>query len=419
MDHTALSLHHTHRDTTVSCGPLHRATLPALILRTYLPTYILHLNRRHQLDLAATYIPTSPLTTHNLLRATKITTSCHDLIDALSDASQSSAFPSSSSSSSYSSADSHLTDLLARAQLSDRQTRAFAPSASGVHHPRTLSTFLVLADLSRAFRSRRLGAVLTSFFARHGARILGSAATEHAHAAEHPRAVVLWAWALGVLVRTGSEAEREACVREVVRRRPDVLGPGSVYEGFVRGSLPGGDGLWDVIERIGEREGVGRGWRGMRRVLLEDGDGYGDEDGGGLEYLHEHRERRFVRTGVGVSGNGGGRPLGIETYRRSRRLVEPEELVPCRPEMRRYSEINGSGLRGALCSIKDEQRDLRHDVHDLRDELEELTERVEKLGGRDWNKGRRSGFPWRERDVVDVPEEYDEEFFSEWWDDFY
>lgn len=380
-----LGLHHTHRDITLRCGSTHRATLPALLLRTYLPAYPSHLNRRHQLDLAATYIPASPLTTHNLLRASKITAACAALIAALD-------------ASTPSTADALLADLLARAQLEDRRAHA---SGAGVRHPRTLTTFLVLADLSRAFRSRKLGGVCVAFFARHGQRVLGDGGGDDEEAEEHPQAVVLWAWALGVVVRAG-EAEREACVREVVAARPDVLGVGSRYERFVRRGLPGGDALWEVVERVGERErmGPGGGWR--RRVL----------DDGGVEYLHEHRERRLVRAGRA------GKPLGLETYHRSHRHVDPDEMLAWKPEMRGYGGIGGSGLRGALGSIKDDQRELRHDVHDLRDELDELAERVEKMGRHDRDRRPRDRLNWRERDIVDLPDEY-EESVSEWWDDYY
>lgn len=75
-------------------------------------------------------------------------------------------------------------------------------------------------------------------------------------------------------------------------------------------------------------------------------------------------------------------------------------------------------MRGALGSIKDDQRELRHDVHDLRDELDELAERVEKMGRHDRDRRPRDRLNWRERDIVDLPDEY-EESVSEWWDDYY
>lgn len=407
MDRHELYLHHTHRDITIRCGP-HRATVSARILRAYLPLAPHSLSRRtHQLDLDG-YIAACAPVRHGILRASRMTRILADLADILAAASSTPADPDPDLDDPVAPA---LADALARAMLADRS--APPVGGGGVLFSRTLASFAALADVSRAFQARRVGAVLAGFFARHGERVVE---------AEAPQAVLVWGWAVGV-ARMG-EAERAACVRVVVAARPDVVGGGPRWEGLM-GRLPGIDAFWEAVEReVGGGGGKyggglgGRGWSGLglegreRRRLLEDAAAAG-------MYMHEHRERRVVRAG-------GGRPMGLDTYHRARRLVDEDDLVvPWKPlgsaGLRGYG--GGSGVRDALDSIKHDQRDLRHDVRDMKDGLEELIEKVDKLGRKDRERERRSGMEGRDRDIVDFcdrwPEEYESEWISEWWDDSY
>ncbi|EOD43307.1 hypothetical protein UCRNP2_9984 [Neofusicoccum parvum UCRNP2] len=210
MDRHELYLHHTHRDITIRCGP-HRATVSARILRAYLPLAPHSLSRRtHQLDLDG-YIAASAPVRHGILRASRMTRILADLADIL--AAASSATPTDPDPDLDDPVAPALADALARAMLADRS--APPVGGGGVLFSRTLASFAALADVSRAFQARRVGAVLAGFFARHGERVVE---------AEAPQAVLVWGWAVGV-ARMG-EAERAACVRVVVAARPDVVGGG-------------------------------------------------------------------------------------------------------------------------------------------------------------------------------------------------
>lgn len=419
MDHhDQLTLVHTHRDILIRlAGSPHHATLPALTIRTYLPAAAAaaatssphrHFARRghHTLDLDA-YITASTPVRHNLLRPSKTLRVLRDLVDILAETSHSHAPPPFSLGDPTDPAAPLLTDALARAQLEDR--RAGAAAGTRCPFPRTLATFVVLADVSRTFASRRIGAVLASFFLAHcgGERVLGGPGGE--------QAVLLWAWA--VVVARMRESERAACLGEIVRARPDVVGRRG-FAAWVGAVVPDGGEVVEAVGRAVEREGVG-----LRRAW---GDEEGDGDAGGV-YLHERRERRVVRG----AGAGVGRPLDLETYHRARRLVEPEDLVPWKVAgspalLRGYGGGGGGGGgggRSALDSIRNDQRELRFDMHDVRDELDELAQQIDKLGRRDRDVGRRGRMAWRDRDVVDSserwPEKYESEWISEWWDDCY
>lgn len=589
-----LTLHHPHRDVTVLCGT-RRAAVSARLIRAYLPAALLPssalLNRRHQLDLDD-YIASSAAVRHGLLRPSKMQRVCQELVDILADASDHHHHHhhpvgvygnSAAAGVATATADpvpAALTDALARAQLEDRRSAGGGGGggSGGVRHPRTLAAFLALADISRAFGSRRVGAVLATFFARHGARIVGSSSPSHSSpfsppsssssssstissedfdnayhhhhhhhgdaastsTSEHPHAVLLWAWSLtiarmpvaadsviaaaaadlndDVAADVDVDAEfiaapdrRAACLRQLLRARPDVLLSGR-YDAFAAAALPAGDAeeVWEGVERAaaamaamaatergrgggmgpppvgglggwwGWRGGGGGGWDGRgrrirekerdlerhRRALLlmdDDAAAGGGGGGGGGMYVHEHRERRVVRRSAGLTGgedgfgdDGGMSPLGLKTtYHRGhhhRQLSDPLDddriawTPPPPPPPRGYGvgvRIGGGGggerrLRGALDSIKNDQRELRMDVHDVKDELDELAEQINKLGRRQdrgrllLRKGRvvaAAAADWHdERDHVvqdcccgeRLPEEQREtEWFSEWWDDTY
>ncbi|KAL1621233.1 hypothetical protein SLS54_005728 [Diplodia seriata] len=509
MDRHELTLHHSHRDVTILCGT-RRAAISARLVRAYLPAALLAssssssptplLNRRNQLDLDDHIAGCAPVRA-GMLRPAKMQRICQEFVDILADASDGS-ISSSSNGTTTAAADAvsaALMDALARAQLEDRRTAGRVDAAGhrggggGVRHPRTLSTFIALADLSRTFGSRRLGAVLSAFFARHGERIVGTCADPFSDddddgdgegagldlegydrydrygggggrghgddGLEHPHAVLLWAWSLAVARMASGDADRRACLRDLLRARPDVLLSGR-YDGFTAAALPDGDAeeLWMAVERAMEREGGRRGGGGglwpplgwqqqqqqQRRGFEGFFEGRGrkremDRDlqerrraaaGGAGVYMHEHRERRVVRS----SGlDGGDRrpppPLGLETYNHcAHRHIDPlDDRINAwkhRPRGYGVGVVGGAAgrLRGTLDSIRTDQRELRLDVHDVKDELDELVEQVNKLGRRDgmrWRKGR------ADRDLADcccergLPEEHESEWVSEWWDDSY